>query len=119
MLRRVFGPKRDEVKGEWRKLHNEDFRDFYTLTNIVGGVKWRRMRWAGHVARMGDGKGVQRILMEKTEGKRPLVKPRRKWENNIKMFRWEVGGPEDWMELARDRDRWRVLVYMVMKLRVP
>ena len=85
LLRRVFGPKRDEVTGEWRKLHNEELRDLYSLPNIVQVVKSRRMRWAGHVARMGEERGVHRILVGKPEGKRPLGKPRLRWEDNIKM----------------------------------
>ena len=81
VLRRVFGPKRDEVTGEWRKLHN----DLYSLPNIVRVVKSRRMRWAGHVACMGEWRGVHRVLVVKPEGKRPLARPRRRWEDNIKM----------------------------------
>ena len=90
MLRRVFGPKRDEVTGEWRKLHNEELSDLYPLPNIVRVVKSRRMRWAGHVARMGEGRGVHRVLVGKREGKRPLGRPRRRWEDNIKMDLQEV-----------------------------
>jgi len=77
------------------------------------------MRWAGHVARMGEGRGVYRVLVGKTEGKRPLVRPRRRWEDNIKMDLQEVGcGGMDWIELAQDRDRWRALVKAIMNLRV-
>jgi len=120
VLRRVFGSKRDEVTGEWRKLHNEELRDLYSLLNIVRVVKSRRMRWSGNVARMGEGRGVHRVLVGKPEGKRPLGRPRRRWEDNIKMDLREVGrGGGDWMELAQDRDRWRALVNTVMKLRVP
>ena len=119
VLRRVFGSKRDEVKGEWKKLHNEELRDLYSLPNIVRVVKSRRMRWAGHVARIGEGRGVHRVLVGKPEGKRPLGRPRHRWEDNIKTDLWEVGGVGDWMELAQDRDRWRALVNMVMNLRVP
>jgi len=119
-LRRVFGPKRDEVTGEWRKLHNVELNDLYSLPNIVRVVKSRRMRRAGHVARMGEGRGVHRVLVGKPEGKRPLGRPRRRWKDNIEMDLREVGGGcEDWMELAQDRDRWRALVGMVMNLRVP
>jgi len=83
-------------------------------------VKLRRMGWAGHVARMGEGRGVPRVLVGKPEGKRPLGRPRRRWEDNIKMDLQEVvGGCEDWMELAEDRDRWRALVGTVMNLPVP
>ena len=120
VLRRVFGPQRDEVTGEWRNLHNEVLSDLYSLPNIVRVVKSRRMRWAGHVARMGDGRGVHRVLIGKPEGKRPLGRPRRRWECNIKMDLREVGGGGgDWMELAQDRDRWWVLVSTVRNLRVP
>jgi len=119
VLRRVFEPKRDEVTGECRKLHNEDLRDLYFLPNIVRVVKSRRMRWAGHVARMGDGRGVHRVLVGKPEGKRPMGRPRRRWEDNIKMDLREVGGGGNWMELAQDRDRWRALVNTVMNFRVP
>ena len=120
MLRRVFGPKRDELTGKWRKLHNEELRDhLYSLPNTVQVVKSRRMRWAGHVARMGEGRGVHRVLVGKPEGKRPLGRPRRRWEDNIKMDLREVGGGGDWMELAQDRDRWQALVNKVMNLQVP
>ena len=119
VLRRVFGPKRDEVTGEWRKLHNEELRDLYSLPNIVRVVKSRRMRWAGHVARMGEGRGVHRVLVGKPEGKRPLGRPRLSWEDNIKMNLKEVGGVGDWMELAQNRDGWRALVNTVMNFRVP
>ena len=78
MLRRVFGPKRDEVTGEWGKLHNEELRDLYSLPNIVWVVKSRRMRWAGHVARMEEVRGVHRVLVGKLEGNRPLWRPRRR-----------------------------------------
>ena len=120
MLRRVFGPRRDEVTGEWRKLHNEELSDLYSLPNIVRVLKSRRMRWAGHVERMGEGRGVYRVLVGKPEGKRPLGRPRRRWEDNIKKDLQEVGGGcGDWMELAQDRDRWRALVSTVMNLGVP
>ena len=120
VLRRVFGSKRDEVTVEWRKLHNEELSDLYSLPNIVRVVKSRRMSWAGHVARMGQGRGVHRVLVGKPEGKRPLARPRRRWEDNIKMDLQEVeGGCGDCIELAQDRDRWRALVSTVMDLRVP
>jgi len=90
--RRVFGPKRDEVTGEWRELHTEELSDLYSLPNIVRVVKWRRMRWAGHVARIGKGRGVYTVLVGKPEGKRPLGRPRCRLEDNIKMDFQEVGG---------------------------
>jgi hypothetical protein len=120
VLRRVFGPKRDEVTVEWRELHNEELNGLYSLPNIVRVVKSRRMRWEGHVARMGEERGVHRVLVGKPEGKWPLGRPRRIWEDNIKMDVQEVGGGRgDWMELAQDRDRWRALVSMVKNFRVP
>jgi hypothetical protein len=120
VLRRVFGPKMDEVTEEWRKLHNAELNDLYSLPNIVRVVKSRRMRWAGHVARMGEERGVHRVLVGKHEGKRPKGIPKRRWEDNVKMDVQEVGGSRgDWMELAQDRDRWRALVSTVKNFRVP
>ena len=120
VLRRVFGPNRDEVTWEWRKLHNEELNDLYSLPNIVRVLKSRRMRWAEHVAGMGEYRGVHRVLVGKPERKRPLGSPRRRWEDNIKMDFQEVGGcREDWMELAQDRDGWRALVGRVRNFRVP
>jgi hypothetical protein len=111
VLRRVFGPKRDEVTGEWRKLHNEELNELYSLPNIVRVVKWRQMRWAGHVARMEEYRGVYRVLVGKPEGKRPLGRPRRRWEDNIKMDIQEVGGGRgDWMELRIGTDGGRLWV---------
>jgi len=120
VLGRILGSKRDEVKGEWRKLHNEELNGLYSLPNIVRVIKSRRLRWAGHVARMGEGRGVYRVLVGKPEGKRPLGRPRRRWEDNVRMDLQEVGcGCEDWIGLAQDRDRWRALVSAVRNLRVP
>ena len=104
VLRRVIGPKRDEVTGDWRKLHNEELRDLYSLPNIAWVVKSRRMRWAGHVARMGEWRGVYGVLVGKPEGKRPLGRPRRRWED-IKMNLREVGGVEtgwSWLRIGTD-----------------
>jgi len=116
---RVFGSKRDEVTGEWRKLHNEELTDLYSLPNIVRVVKSRRMRWAGHVARMGEGRVVHRVLVGKPEGKRPLGRLRPRWEDNIKIDLREVGWGGDWMELVQDKDRWRALVNTLKNLQVP
>ena len=93
VLRRVFGPKRDEVRAEWRKLYNEELRDLYTFPNIVRVVKARRMRWAGHVVRMGVGRGVHRVLVGKPEGKGPLGRPRRRWGIIVRWIfgKWNVG----------------------------
>ena len=91
MLRRIFGPKKDEVTGEWRKLHNEELKGLYSSPNIVRVINSRRMRWAGHVAHMGERRGVYRVLVGKPEGKRPLGRPRRRWEDNIRMDLQEVG----------------------------
>ena len=120
MLRRIFGPKRDGVTGEWRKLHNEELNDLYPSPNIVRLIKSRRMRWAGHVARMEEGRGVHKVLVGKPEGKRPLGKPRRRWEETIKIDLDEVGrAGGDWIELVQDRVRWRAVVSTVMNFRVP
>ena len=98
----------------------EELSDLYSLPNIVRVVKSRRMRWAGNVAHVGEGRGVHRVLVGKPEGKRPLGRPRRRWEDNIKMDIQEVGGSYgDWMELAQDRDRWQALVSTVRNLRFP
>ena len=120
VLRGIFGPRRDEVTGEWRKLHNEELNDLYSSPNIVRVIKSRRMRWAGHVASMGERRGVYRVLVGKLEGKRQLGRPRHRWEDNIKMDLQEVGcRGVDWIEVAPDRDRWRALVNAVMNLGVP
>ena len=120
VLRRIFGPRKDEVTGEWRRLHNEELNDLYSSPNILRVIKSRRMRWAGHVTRMGEENGVYRVLVGKREGRSPLGKPRRRWAVNIRMDLQEVGCVyRDWIGLAQDRDRWRTLVSAVMNLRVP
>ena len=120
VLRRIFGPKRDEVTGEWRRLHNEELNGLYCSPNIVRVIKSRRMRWSGHVVRMGEERGVYRFLVWKPEGKRPLGRPRRRWVDDIRMDLQEVVcGCMDWIGLAHDRDRWWMLVSVVMNLQVP
>jgi hypothetical protein len=120
LLRRICGPKRDEVTGDWRKLHNEELYNLYYSQNINRMIKSRRMRRAGHVARMGAKRNACGILVGKPEGKRPLGRPRCRWVDNIKMDlrerRWDG---MDWIYLAQDRDQWRALVNTVMNLRVP
>ena len=104
---RILGPKRDEVTGEWRRLHNEELNDLYSSTNIVQVIKSRRMKWVGHVAHMGESRGLYRVSVGKPEGKRPLGRPGHRWEDNIKMDLQEQGcGGKGWIELAQDRDRW-------------
>jgi hypothetical protein len=118
VLRRIFGPNRDEVTGEWRKLHNEELRDLYSSPSIIRIIKSKGMEWAGHVARVEQESNAYRLLVGKPEGRRPLGRPRR-W-NNIKMDLGEVGwGDVDWTGVAQDRNRWRALVNSVLKLRVP
>jgi hypothetical protein len=108
-----------EAIGKWRRLHNEELNDLYSSPNIIQVIKSRRMRWAGHVARIGEKRGAYRILVGRPEGRRPLGRPRRRWEDNIKMELQEGGWGMDWIELAEDRDRWWALVNAVMNVRVP
>jgi hypothetical protein len=120
VLRRIFGSRRDEVTGEWRRLHNGKLNDLYSSPNIFRVIESRRMRWAGHVGRMGERRGVYRVSVGRPEGKCPLGRPRRRWEDNIKLDLQEVGcGDVEWIDLAQDRDRWRALLSAVMNLRVP
>jgi len=101
VLRRIFGLERDEVTGKWRKLHNEELNDLYS-PNIVRVIILRGMRWAGSVARMVESGGVYRVLMGKTEGERPLARPRRRWEDSINMDLQKVGwGGMDWIDVAQ------------------
>jgi hypothetical protein len=116
VLRGIFGPKRDEVTGEWRKLHNKELHDLYSSPSIIRITKSRRMRWAGHVARTGEKRNAYTLLV----GKRSLGRPRLKWVDNIRMDLGEVGrGDVDWIGLVQDRNRWRALVNSVLNLRVP
>jgi hypothetical protein len=119
VLRRIFGPKRDEVTGDWRKLHNEELHNLYSSPNIIRMIKSRNMRWAGHVARMGK-RNAYRILVGKSEGKRPLGRPRYRWVDNIKMDLREVAWDcMDWIDLTQDRDQWKALVNTAMNHRIP
>jgi hypothetical protein len=116
---RIFGPKREEDES-WRKVHNDELHCLYSSPNIVRMIKSRRMRWAGHVARMGEGRGVYRVLVRRPEGKRPLGRPRRRWEDNINMDLREIEiDGANWIRLAQDRVHWRAFVNRVMNLRVP
>jgi hypothetical protein len=119
VLRKIFGPKREE-DGSWRKLHNDELHSLYSSLNTVRVIKSRRMRWARHVACMGEGRGAYRVLVGRPAGKRPLGSPRRGWEDNIKMDLREIGIDEaNWIQLVQDRVQWRACVNMVMNLRVP
>jgi transcription termination factor 2 len=116
---RIFGPKREE-DGSWRKLHNDELHNLYSSPNIVKVIKSRRMSWAGHVARMGEGRGVYRVLVERPEGKRPLGRPRRRWKDNIRLDLRKIGiDGANWIQLAQDSVQWRAFVNTVMNLRVP
>jgi hypothetical protein len=120
VLRKIFGPKRDEVTRGWRKLHNEELHNLYSSHNIIRVVKSRRMRWVGHVARMGEKVNAYRILVGKPEGRSSLGRPRRRWVNNIKIDVREIEWDGmDWIDLVQDRNQWRGLVNTVMNLRVP
>jgi hypothetical protein len=120
VLRRIFVPKRDGVKGGWRKLNNEELRNLHSSPSIIRIIKSRKMRRAGHVARMGEKRSMYRLLVGEPEGKRPLGRLRRRWIVNIKMDLLEIGvNVVDWIGLAQDSYRWRALVNSVMNLRVP
>ena len=119
LLRRIFGPKRDE-NGEWRRLHNEELHSLYRSPNVARVIKSRRLRWAGHVARMQEGRSAFKILTGKPTGKRPLGRPRRRWVDNIRMDLEEIGiNAGNWVDWAQDRNYWRALVNAALNLRVP
>ncbi|KAJ4428674.1 hypothetical protein ANN_25667 [Periplaneta americana] len=120
VLRKIFGAKRDEVTGEWKKLHNTELHALYSSPDIIRNIKSRRLRWAGHVARMGEFRNGYRMLVGRPEGKRSLGRPRRRWEDNIKMDLREVEYDDrEWINLAQDRDQWRAYVRAAVNLRVP
>ncbi|KAJ4445714.1 hypothetical protein ANN_12399 [Periplaneta americana] len=119
VLRKISGAKRDEVTGEWRKLHNAELHALYTSPDIIRNIKSRRLRLAGHVARMDESRNAYRVLVGRPEGKIPLGRPRRRWEDNIKMDLRKVGyDGRDWINLAQDRDQWRAYVRAAMNLRL-
>jgi hypothetical protein len=119
VLRRIFGPKREE-DGSWRKLHNDELHNLYSSPNIIRVIKSRSMRWAGHVARIGERKGVYKVSVGRPEGKRPLGRPRRRWEENIKLDLREMGiDGATWIRLAQDRVQRRALVNTITNLCVP
>jgi hypothetical protein len=117
--RRIFGPKRDGLMGGWRKLRNEVLQDLYSSSSIIRIIKSRRMRWAGHVARLGEKSNVYRLLVGRPEGKRPLGRSRRRWIDNIKVDHLTELSVVDWIGLAQDRYRWRALVNTVMNHQFP
>jgi hypothetical protein len=120
VLRRIFGPKRDEVTGESRSLHNQELNGLHSSPNVIRVIKSRRMRWAGHVTHVGEKREAYRILMGRPEGRIPLGRPSRRWEDNIKMDLQEVGWEGvDWIDMSQDRDRCRAVVNAIMNLRVP
>ncbi|KAJ4439483.1 hypothetical protein ANN_07607, partial [Periplaneta americana] len=117
VLRKIFGAKRDEVTGEWRKLYNTELCALYSAPDIIRNIKSRRLRWAGHVARMGEPRNAYRVLVGRPEGKRPLGRPRRRWEDNIKVDLRGVGYDDrKWINLAQNRGQWRAYVRAAVNL---
>jgi hypothetical protein len=120
VLRRIFGPKRDEETGGWRELHNEELHNLYSSPSIIRMIKSRSMRWAEHVARMLEKRNAFRILVASQKDRRPLGRPRRRWVDNNKMdLREIVWDGMDWINVPQDRDKWRALANTVLNLRVP
>jgi hypothetical protein len=119
VLRRIFGPKSDEVTGDWRKLHNEELHNLYFSPNIIRMIKSKMIRWAVNVARMEAPRTAYRILVGKPGGKRPLGRPRRRWVDNVTLDLRETGWDGmDWINLVQDKDQWRAVVNTVMNIRV-
>jgi hypothetical protein len=120
VMRRIFGPKKDEVIGEWRNMRNAELHDLYSSPSIIRIIKTRKMRWAGHVTRMGEKRNAYTLLVGMPGERRPLGRPRRRWLDNIRMDLVEVGwGDVDRIGLAQDRDTWRALVNSILNLRIP
>jgi len=116
----IFRPRKDGVIKEWRKLHKEELNELFSSPNIFWVIKSRRMRWTGHIARMVAWRGVYRVLVGKPEGKRPLGRPKRRWEDNIKLnLQVVVCGGIDWITQTQNSDRWRALMNTVINIRVP
>jgi hypothetical protein len=119
VLRRIFGPNRDKVTGEYSKLHSGELHNLYSSADIIRQIKPRRMRWVGHVAHVGEGRNAYRVLVGKPEGKRLLERPRGRWEDGIKVDLREIGwGSVEWIHLIQDSNRWWDVVNVVMNLRV-
>jgi hypothetical protein len=119
VLRQIFGPKR-EKDGSWRELHNDELHNLYSSPHIVTVIKLRRMRWVVHVACMGEGRGVYRVLVGRPKWRRPLGRPRHRWEYNIKLYLREIGiNGTNWIQLAQDRVQWQGFVNTIMNHRVP
>jgi hypothetical protein len=120
VLRRIFGSKREEVVGGWRRLHNEELHNIHSLPHIIRVMKSSNMRWSGLVAPMGEMRNVHKCPVRKPEGKKPLERPRRKWEDNIEVDLTAVGWDGMvWIHPAQDPDQWRALVNTVINIRVP
>jgi hypothetical protein len=117
-LRRIFGPKRDEIMGQWRKLHSGELHNLYSSTDTIRQIKSRRVRWAGHVARMGEGRNVYRVVVGKPEGKDHWKDQGVDGRMGSKWILGRLVGGVEWVHLAQDRDRWRAVVNAVMNLRV-